>query len=261
MRKVTIIAEVGSNWLGKIQIGKRLIKECKDRGADCVKFQVWKAKELYNDSHPYWKQINESELTFSKASELKSYADRIGIEWFASVFYPDGVAWLESLGVKMFKISNRRSPRDVEVMKRIAETGLPQICSISSLEDAHNCIEILGNPPFEMLKLLYCVPEYPCPDERVNLSEIDNLRKELRYEIGFSDHTLGITASIAAAAVGAAVIEKHVMLKKNTVSADACCSITVDELEQLVMHVRRIENMRYLRDDKREKGSPESSGT
>lgn len=249
MRKPLIVAEIGSNWLGDVELGKRLIKECKQAGVDYVKFQAWRARELYDESHPHWKQICESELTFEKALELKSYADSIGVEWFSSVFYPEAVAWLKSLGVKVFKISHRRSPRDIEVMKFIAKTGISQICSVVSLEDAYNCIKILGNPPPEMLTLLHCVPKYPCPDGETNLLQIEVLR-ELPYNVGFSDHTLGITASIGAVALGARVIEKHIMLKKDTVSPDACCSISVGELKQMVTHVRRIELMRGSCHDK-----------
>ena len=103
--KLKIIAEIGSNWNGEIKIGKKVIKQLKNSGADAVKFQMWRAEDLYDLSHPNWTEIKKSELTCKHAQEFKKYADEIGIDCFWSVFYPEAVNCLEKLGVKYYKIA------------------------------------------------------------------------------------------------------------------------------------------------------------
>ena len=102
-----IIAEIASNWEGSISKAKKLILESKKAGASAVKFQMWRASDLYSKDNPQWKIIKKSELTFKKAEQLKKYADKQRIEFFCSVFYPEAVDHLESLGVKKYKIASR----------------------------------------------------------------------------------------------------------------------------------------------------------
>ena len=86
--KVSIIAEIGSNWEGSISKAKQIIKECKHAGANAVKFQMWRAHDLYSEKHPNWNFIRKSEITSEKAKKLKQIADKNGIEFFCSAFYP-----------------------------------------------------------------------------------------------------------------------------------------------------------------------------
>ena len=95
--KITVIAEIGSNWEGNIIKAKKIIRECKKSGADVVKFQMWRADDLYNTKHPSWKVIKKSELTFNQASILKKFADKIKIDFFCSAFFPKAVDFLESI--------------------------------------------------------------------------------------------------------------------------------------------------------------------
>jgi len=89
--KTTIIAEIGSNWEGNLNIAKKIILECKNAGADAVKFQMWRAKDLYSETHPDWTTIQKSELTFKKAEKIKKISDNLGIEFMCSAFYPEAV--------------------------------------------------------------------------------------------------------------------------------------------------------------------------
>ena len=111
-----IIAEIASNWEGSVSKAKKLILESKKAGASAVKFQMWRANDLYSKEHPQWKIIKKSELTFKKAEKLKKYADRQNIEFFCSAFYPEAIEkklvlvqtlYLELLGVKKYKIASR----------------------------------------------------------------------------------------------------------------------------------------------------------
>ena len=91
--KSFIIAEIASNWEGSITKATKLIHEAKKAGADAVKFQMWRANDLYNDTHPSWKFIKKSELTVDKTRKLKAIADKARIEFFCSVFYPDAITF------------------------------------------------------------------------------------------------------------------------------------------------------------------------
>ena len=98
--KAFIAAEIGSNWEGSYTKAKKIIQECKKAGADAVKFQMWKAEELYDKSHPNWNKIKKAELSFQTAKKLKEFSDKQKIEFFCSAFYPDAVEFLTSIGVK-----------------------------------------------------------------------------------------------------------------------------------------------------------------
>ena len=123
--KAYIIAEIGSNWEGNLSIAKKIIRECKRIGVDAIKFQMWRASDLYSENHPDWKIIKKSELTFKKAEKLKKYADEQNMEFFCSVFYPEGVDYLESIGVKKYKIASRtcllNDKHSLETLERISK--------------------------------------------------------------------------------------------------------------------------------------------
>ena len=129
-----IIAEIGSNWNGSIRIGKKIIKQLKNVGTDAVKFQMWRATDLYNSDHPNWNEIKKSEMTFRQAKEFKKYSDQIGIDCFWSVFYPEAVNCLEKLGVKYYKVASRTSAlldkNSEETMVAVAKTKKPVIISM-----------------------------------------------------------------------------------------------------------------------------------
>ena len=239
MFKIDIIAEIGSNWEGNIVKGQKIINECKNAGADAVKFQMWRADDLYRD-HPEFKIIKRSELNFSKAEKLKKFADKIGIEFFCSVFYPEAVDFLESLNVKKYKIASRtclfKDPFSLETLNKVAKTKKPVILSMGMGGNKEKINKIFTT---NQLTHCYCISEYPTKFEKINW------KKAVMYD-GFSDHTLGITAGIVYAVLKnqmktkQIIIEKHVKLK-NSKGPDASSSITTDDLSDLVSHVRLIE--------------------
>ena len=125
--KCYVIAEIASNWEGSIAKAKKLIQASKNSGADAVKFQMWRASDLYASSHPNWKEIKKSELTYRKIEKLKQTADEIGIEFFCSAFYPEAIEFLEKLSVKRYKIASRtclmKDPFSKETLqKKVSET-------------------------------------------------------------------------------------------------------------------------------------------
>ncbi len=242
--KIKIIAEIGSNWEGSVTKAKKIVSECKQVGADAVKFQIWRAKDLYNTTHPNWENIKKSELTFDKARKIKEYSDKHGIEFFASAFYPEAVDFLESLNVKKYKIASRtclfKDPFSRETLKKKSLTKKPVIISMGMGGNKEKIKKLFAK---NNIIFCYCISEYPTPFEKINW------KKVIDYD-GFSDHTLGIIAPIIFSILKKQknakniIIEKHVKLK-NSKGPDASSSIDIDEFKQLVRHIRNIEKMKF----------------
>ncbi len=242
--KTTVVAEIGSNWEGSVSKAKQIIEECKDAGADAVKFQMWRAKDLYSPTHPQWNVIKKSELTFEKAKQIKKISDKLGIEFFCSVFYPEGVEFLESLKVKRYKVASRtcllKDPYSLETLEAKAKTGKPIIISMGMGGDRNKIQKIFSN---NATTFCYCISDYP-----LKFSKID-WKQAIKFD-GFSDHTLGITASILFTTFkkqknsSSVFIEKHVKTK-NSKGPDASTSIDTSQLRELVTHIRTIEKSKF----------------
>ena len=239
--KTTVVAEIGSNWEGSIKKATKLISKCKDAGADAVKFQLWRATDLYNSDHPYWSFIKKSEVTFKIAKKLKEISDNHNIEFYCSAFYPEAVDYLESLNVKRYKVASRtcllKDPFSRDTLKRKAETKKPVIISMGMGGDKKYIKKIFSkNKTF----FCYCVSEYPLALKKINW------KNALQFD-GFSDHTLGIDAPIIYAAlkknqgVKNIMIEKHVKLKDSK-GPDAATSIDTEEFSKMIKSLRLIEN-------------------
>ena len=238
--KTTVIAEIGSNWEGSILKAKKIIQECKMAGADAIKFQMWRASDLYSSTHPQWKVIKKSELTFDKAEKIKKISDQLGIDFFCSVFYPEGVNFLESLKVKQYKVASRtclmKDPFSFETLTAKAKTRKPIIISMGMGGDKPKIKKIFSKNP---TTYCYCISDYPLNFRKINWKEA------IKFD-GFSDHTLGITASILFTAFkkqknsSSILIEKHVK-SKNSKGPDASTSIDTLQLKELITHIRIIE--------------------
>lgn len=236
-----IIAEIGSNWEGDIELAKSHIKKSKESGADYVKFQMWRAEDLYKPNHPEWKMIKKSELREDTAAELKKYADKIGIKWFCSVFNPDAVDFLETLNVPLYKIASRTSTlNDKFALETIQKVGITKKMTFVSMGEGGDKDKIseLFHP--EDLRFTYCISKYPTDDKDINWNEI------LNYDF-FSDHTRGITIPIVYAIMkktssNEIFIEKHTRFEDSK-GPDAAFAITYDELKELSYHLKRIESL------------------
>ena len=240
--KSFIVAEIASNWEGNLSKAKKLIQESKNAGANAVKFQMWRANDLYSKKHPQWKIIKKSELTFKKAEKLKKYADDQNIEFFCSVFYPEAVDYLESLGVKKYKIASRtcllNDKHSLETLESVARTRKPVIISMGMGGNKKQIMKIFSK---NKITFCYCISEYPAPFKKINWKEA------IKYD-GFSDHSIGIVAPFLFGMLKREryakriIIEKHVKLK-NSKGPDASTSITTEELKQLSSNIRMIEKL------------------
>ena len=242
--KITVVAEIGANWEGNIIKAKKIIRECKKSGADAVKFQMWRANDLYNTKHPSWKVIKKSELTFNQASMLKKFADKMKIDFFCSAFFPEAVDFLESINVKRYKIASRtcllKDPFALETLKKKASTKKPVIISMGMGGNKKKILKIFSK---NNKTLCYCISEYPLEFEKIDWA------MALQYD-GFSDHTMGIMAPIIFTILKKMknskkiYIEKHVKLK-NSKGPDASTSITTEQLKELISQIRIIEKFRF----------------
>ena len=240
--KVFSIAEIGSNWEGNLSIGKKIIKECKNSDADAVKFQMWRAEDLY-PSHPLFKKIKKTELSFKNAEKLKNYADSIGIEFFCSVFYPEAVDFLQTLGVNFFKIASRtctlKDPLSLETLAAVNNTRKPVLVSMG----------MGGNKKFIQTSLsknkttfCYCISDYPLKIEKMDWNDA------IKYS-GLSDHTLGISTPILFSGLmkmknhKQIIIEKHVKLP-NSKSLDASTSLDINQFKIMNESFRNIEKIK-----------------
>ena len=240
--KVNIIAEIGSNWEGNIDLGKEHIKKAKDSGATHVKFQMWRAEDIYESTDPDWQQIKKSQLSQEVAAELKKYADEIGIKWFCSVFYPEAVEFLESLNVEIHKIASWTAALkhnfSKETIYAVSKTKKKTFISIGNGVDKKFMDNEFENGTFQYT---YCIANYPALDKEIDWNKL--LKNDF-----FSDHTLGIiipiTFMILKKSLGCneIFIEKHVKMNNST-GPDSPFSITFDELKDMTNNINRINDL------------------
>lgn len=225
-----IIAEIGQNHNGDMDIAVELIRAAKKNGADVVKFQVYDAKKIFPKENYEWYEYNcRTELSRAQVELLAKECKEIGIEFIASVFDVERISWLEEIGVKRYKIASR-SIFDKPLVDAIAKTKKPLIVSLGYW----NSDEFPQINTMAKVDYLYCVPQYPAPLSELKLGSVNFTRYS-----GFSDHTLGITAAIVALSRGAKIIEKHFTIDRKMYGPDHICSMTPEELN--LIHNFRLE--------------------
>lgn len=220
-----IIAEIGQNHNGDLELAKRLIHAARENGADVAKFQLYDAKKLFPKEGNEWYEYNcKTEISRDQLGVLSEECRKADIEFMASVFDVERLIWLEELGVKRHKIASR-SIHDRQLLYAIGKTGKPLLVSLGMWQgEGLPVIDSLGPVQF-----LYCIAKYPAALTELHLGAVDFTRTYA----GFSDHSLGITASLVAFARGAQVVEKHFTLDKTMYGPDHVCSMTPDELQTL----------------------------
>jgi len=241
---VFIIAEVGVNHNGEIGLAKVLIDMAAEAGADAVKFQTFNSEELVS------KEASASQLNLLKKLELsradflclKEYCEDKGIIFLSTPFDEQSVHFLLELGVPAIKVGSGELT-NLPLLETVAQAKLPIILStgMSSLAEVEEAVHTLLQAGNNTLVLMHCVSCYPADIEDANLRAIKTLAQTFGLPVGYSDHTLGIEASLAAVALGACVIEKHFTLNKNLAGPDQHASLEPDELQALVKGIRRVE--------------------
>lgn len=248
-----VIAEISGNHNGEIERAFRLVDAAKQAGADAVKFQTYTADTITIDHHgpgfviegglwngrSLYDLYREAHTPWDWHPALFEHARQIGIIPFSSPFDPTAVDLLESLDAPAYKIASFEIV-DIPLIEYAAATGKPLIVStgMASDGDVSDAVEAIGRANAPGPVLLHCVSGYPTPAEEANLPRMARLRASHGVLVGLSDHTLGNAVAVAAAALGAVVIEKHVTLDRAGGGPDAEFSLEPDELAALVRDVR-----------------------
>lgn len=245
-REAFIIAEIGSNHNQNISLAYELIDAAAECGADAVKFQSIKSESIYRVedlNHSEKELLEKIELKENWYKRIQAYCLRKKMIWFSSPTYLEAVDLLVNQGVKLMKIASPQTYGFPQLIKKVGETGLPTImstgyCSLREIERAADVFKKTGN---KKLVLLHCISNYPTDYENVYLNHLKNLQKRFGAVIGFSDHTLGCHIAVAAVAIGAKVIEKHLTLSRSMAGPDHHFAAEPNEFKEMVVSIRDTE--------------------
>ena len=251
-----IIAEAGVNHNGDINIAKQLIDKAVFAKVDAIKFQTFITEKLvteYADMADYQKinigkagsqfnMLKKLELSQENFIELQKYCKEKDIMFLSTPFDFESADFLESIGMVAFKISSA-DLTNIPFLEHIAIFNKPIILSsgmatLSDIEDALNAINLLGN---NEVAVLHCTSNYPAKLQNVNLKAMNTIKNAFQIVSGYSDHTQGISVTIASAAMGANIIEKHFTLDKNMKGPDHKASLNPVELKEMVRAIRDVE--------------------
>ncbi|WP_287621501.1 N-acetylneuraminate synthase [Parabacteroides sp.] len=259
MRHTLIIAEVGVNHNGSLELAKQLIDAAADTGVDYVKFQTFKAENLVTKSakqaeyqkknigdgnNSQYQMLKNLELSQADHEILIEYCKQKGVRFFSTAFDLESIDYLESLNIPLLKIPSGEIT-NYPYLRKIALQGKPVVLStgMCDVTDIKNALDVLIK--FGLTKgqitILHCNTEYPTPFEDVNLRAMLTIKEEFGVKVGYSDHTRGIEVPIAAVALGAEVIEKHFTLDRNLPGPDHKASLEPNELKTMIRAIRNIE--------------------
>jgi pseudaminic acid synthase len=256
IKPVYVIAEMSGNHLNKFDNAVQIVEAASQAGADAIKLQTYTPESLSLDvTNEYfepkqdgiWEGLRPYEL-YEKAStpyewqpKLKKRAEELGIDCFSSPFDHEAVDFMEEMDMPAYKIASLEI-NDLPLIRHAASKGNPMIMStgaanLGDIERAVNACREEGNDNITLLK---CTSEYPAPIEKANLRTIPHMHKTFDVRVGLSDHTLGTAVPVAATALGAQVIEKHLTLDRSLGGPDADFSLEPDEFEAMVDSVRMV---------------------
>jgi N,N'-diacetyllegionaminate synthase len=246
---VFVIAEAGMNHDGDLDRAVRLVEVAAEARADAVKFQLHDAAAEttrdapappYFQDEPRWEYFERTAFTDEQWASLKQACDERGIEFLCSVFSLQAVARLERLGVVRHKIGSGEVT-NLELVRAAGATGKPVLLSsgMSSWAELDAAVHAAG----PNVVVLQCTSAYPTPPEQVGLNVLAELRERYGKPVGFSDHTRGTAASLAAVALGAEVVEKHFTLSREAYGPDAAMGLEPEELRTFIQEVRELGTM------------------
>jgi len=256
--RTLIIAEAGVNHNGDIELAKQLIDVAADAGADYVKFQTFSADRLVTksaDKAEYQRQSSDSpesqfemlkrlELSVEMHLELIEHCERKLIKFLSTGFDIQSVDLLIGLGLGLIKIPSGEIT-NLPFLRYVGSLGLPVILSsgMSTMKEIGDALSILEQTGLrrDQTTVLHCTTEYPTPMNEVNLRAMNSIRNTLGVAVGYSDHTVGIEVSVAAAALGASVIEKHFTIDRSLPGPDHKASLEPIELGAMVKAIRNVE--------------------
>jgi sialic acid synthase SpsE len=265
---VYVIAEAGANHNRDLDIARGLIDVAADAGADAIKFQTYSGNRIYSrrtppisslqavSDKPAAEFMEDIALPREWQPVLADYARERGIHFFSTPFDHDAIDELDAIGAPAIKIASFEIV-DLPLIRHAAATGRPLIIStgMATLGEIEEALGVAASEDAERVALLQCTSMYPAPPRLINLRAIATMERAFRLPVGLSDHTTGTAVSVAAAALGAALIEKHFTLDRSLPGPDHSFALEPDELARLVADIR--ETQAALGDGRKDGPSPE----
>ncbi len=244
-----IIAEIGINHNGSVELAKKHIDLAIKAGCDAVKFQkrtvdiVYTKEELAKERKSVFGNTNGDlkrglEFGYEEYSEIDKYCKEKGIIWFASCWDEDSVDFIDQFDVPCYKIASA-SLTDDNLLSHTKSKGKPVLLStgMSTMDEIRHAVEILGK---DNLIIYHCTSTYPSNAEETNLKAIETLKQEFGVPIGYSGHERGITPSILAAALGACSVERHITTDRTNWGSDQAASLELTGLSHMVRDIRQV---------------------
>ena len=254
-----VIAEIGINHGGDLDVAKNMVDLIASSGCECVKHQTHiiedemteEAKSIFppNADKSIWDVMKECSLTLDEEKELKKHAENLGLIWISTPFSRKAVDFLDHIDVPAFKIGSGEAD-NLPLINHIAKKGKPIIMStgMQSIQSLKNSVEILENSHVEYA-LLVCTNLYPSPPEIVSLKGIEELKEAFpKALVGFSDHSIGPEMALASVALGACIVERHFTDTRYRDGPDISCSM--DPAELRLMIDRSVEIYKALKNPK-----------
>ena len=256
-RSTYIVAELSTNHCQQFEEAMKLIQAAKEAGADAVKLQTYTPDTMTIqcdsaefqisggapwDGRTLYDLYSEAYTPWEWQPKLKKIADDIGIDLFSTPFDKTAVDFLEEVGVPAYKVASFEIV-DIPLIEYIASTGKPIIIStgMATLEEIGEAVQAARGAGASQIALLKCTSAYPALPEEMNLRTIPYLSEKLGLPVGLSDHTLGIAVPVAAVALGACIVEKHLTLSRSIASPDSAFSLEPHEFKAMVEAIRTAE--------------------
>ena len=247
-----VIAEIGINHNGSLDLAKRMIDEAVMAGCDAVKFQkrtvtkVYTPEELDVYRPNYYGSTNRDlknglELTYKDYCEIDQYCKAKKIMWFASCWDKDSIDFIEQFDVPCHKIASALLTDD-ELLLYIKKLGKPILLStgMSTMEEIRHAVELLGE---DNLVLYHCTSTYPTDHNEINLKVIEAFREEFSCPIGYSGHERGLLPSILSVQLGAASVERHITIDRTLWGSDQAASLEPEGLRRMVRDIRQVKTV------------------
>ncbi len=251
---VFILAEIGVNHNGDMDLARQLIDAAVDAGADGVKFQAFKAVEAKIPTAPLAEYQKRSafdsalemsrsfELSVEQMRDLSAYCRDKGVPYILTIFDVPTIADVEALDLPFYKVGSGEVA-NLPLLGELASTGKPIVLStgMSYLDEVDKAVRAIEGCDNKNIVLLHCVSNYPALPQEANLRSMETLRQAFGYLVGYSDHTLGSHVAVAAVALGARFIEKHITIDKELPGPDHAASATPEEFRAMVEQIRDVE--------------------
>jgi len=251
-----IIAEAGVNHNGELYLAKELVKQAKLSGADCVKFQTFKAEQVITRTAPkaryqlditskeesQFEMLKKLELQQEDYIELINYCKELNIDFLSTPYNHEDAEFLENIGVGAYKIASGQLV-EYAFLEYVAQKGKPMIVStgMAKMSEVAKAVEAIRSVGNENVILLHCTTNYPSATEDANVKAIESMKEAFKIETGYSDHVANNYACYAAVALGAKVIEKHFTLDRNMDGPDHSSSLNPEGFKQLVEGIKAVE--------------------